>query len=536
MALTLTKITNAIKQPIRKVFQGDLRTLFVDNPAAIVLWTYGSRIIAGVRPGHDHADDGGELLKGTLFRVSYGPYLREGAGVSSFQRGIPLLRGPFDPPKLLAPSIVTLPGGLARVRGALVVFTGSVVGSTTLNVVLRSIGLHNMKASASATHASVVTDLTWNAAGGYSVLEWSWSGRALAKAKGTKNRARCEFAVYQTGSGFGATGGSVVSAELWVDDDPEYIVRPPAPSDPSASEVTFFDIKAGKLLVTTLSQKLRGAWNALTQGVLGRAPGLTVDSVTIDRLREWRQRIKGAHRHYGRLVPSSSGGFYSDGPCLTYPPKASACLARFWGEDASALKNAAGTQAQGKKLHSSGALDETWLYWDNSIDLESGLGALDVSCAVEPGNVSDSARLYLHVGIFREGDVGGTNLVKAVRCSYHQQEATDAEGLFVCELEPEENEPWQPNVSRRAAGKSVYSHLAAKLSAQTSPLFETTNAYRVSQVAKVEISHPAYQPDGVARPTGRYVLRLRFSLQQSLGVYDDDARILGYEAIAAKGY
>lgn len=541
MSLPLKRITNAIKAPIRKVWMTDLRTLFYDNPAALALWTYGARLINGVTPPHDHGDNGAEVVKGTLFTINYGPWLREGTAGAGYARGIPLLRGPDGSggyslaPKLLAPTLVTLPGGVTRLRGALVVYTGSAVGTTTLTVVLRGVGRANEKINSTTASVMAVSELTWNAAGTYSVLEWNWSAIQLGRAKPLETSLRCEFCVYQKGGQFGAPGGQVLGAELWVDDDPEVKVRQPLPQDPPAAEVTFSDILSGKILLTTMSRKFKSRWNGLMHGVLGRAPGLSFDAVAIDRARKWRWRVKGAHRHTGLLVPDSSGGFYSDGAVLRYPPKWSACFARQWGEDASSLKNAAATQAQGEKIHSSGALDATWLQWDSSIDLESGLGALDVSCELEPGNSIDAAILRLHVGVYREGDAGGANLVKAVSCDMHRDEGLDAGGLFKCELEPEDNESWVPNSSRRAAGKGVFTLLAKKSSAQTDSRFETVNAYRVSKIAKVEISHPGYQADGVARPTGRYVLRVRLSLATS-ATYDASARVLCWEAVASKGY
>lgn len=535
MSLTLKKITNAIKAPIRKVWREDLRTLVVDNPAALALWIYGSRMLGGVTPAHDHADAGAELVRGTLLSVSYGPYQREGTGGASYVRGIPLTRNPLTP-KLMAPNLVTLPGGVTRLRGALMVSAGAGAGAPTLTVVLRSVGRANEKINDASASVIATADLTWSVLAGYSVLEWSWTKQDLHLAKPLQTSARCEFCVYQKTANFSAGGGVLIGAELWSDDDSgSSQVRHPAPQDPPASEVTFSEILAGKILLTQMSRKFKSRWNSLMHGVLGRAPGLSTDAVALDRTRKWRWRVKGAHRHTGLLVPDSSGGYYSDGAVLRYPPKWSASFARQWGEDNSALKNADASQARGEKFHSSGALDATWLQWDSSIDLESGLGALDVSCEVEPGSVDSNAVLQLHVGVYREGDAGGTNLVKAVSCDMHRDAGVDAGGLLICELEPEENESWIANANRRNAGLGVYTLRAKKSAALANAQFESVNAYRVSKIAKVEISHPGYQVDGVARPTGRYVLRVRLSLATS-ATYDAAARVLSFEATASKGY
>lgn len=305
-------------------------------------------------------------------------------------------------------------------------------------------------------------------------------------------------------------------------------------SDPPLSEVTYGDISIGKILLTTLSRKLRGRLNAAIHGVLGRAPALGADAVAVDRGQRWSRKIKTGHSHLGLLVPTGRGDYIADGACLTYPSKAVGCWPRYWGEDISSLRNAPTSQVQGKKIHSGGALDATWLSWDYDIDLEAGLGALVMQCGIEPGNTADNSRLLVHVGVFAKGG-STTNLARSVKCDTHNRESIDAGGLLVCEVEPEENEAWHPNANRRLALKSVYSQNAKKTASEAPTLVQTTNAYRISKPIFVGLSHPAYQADGEARKTGRYILRIRFSLPSGTA-YDADARALAFEATAAPGY
>ncbi len=533
MSLTLKKITDAIKEPARKVWNGDLKTMLIDNPAAIRLWTYGDRVITGVVPPHDHDVNGGELINGSLLSLALGPYLREGTSSSSFVKGIPLTRGDYtNSPKLLLSALVTLPAGVSRLRGALLVHTGAASGSTTLTPVLRGVAWHNFRLVDNTSGVMARTDITWTATGdNYYLLEWSWLGRELGKAKNLKSSARCEFCIYQKGLNFPPSGAQILGGELWIDDIEQHYVAKHNTSKAPLAQITYSDILSGKILLTSLSRKIRNALNDATLGVLGRAPGL--EGTNPDRLSRWMRIIKTPHSHRGFLVPDGRGGFIADGACLRYPPRATAVWPRNWGEDATALKNADASQVKGLLIHSGGALDNTWLSWDFDIDLESGLGALDLMCAVEPGNTTDSSRLLLHVGIFSFG--ASTNYAATIKCDYHNQESVDAGGLLVCEVEPEENDAWVPNQERRLAGKSVYSQNAKKTEASASILVQTTNAYRISKKIKVGISQPAYQAGGVARATGRYVLRVRFSLPSG-SAYDGAARVLAFEATAATGY
>lgn len=538
MALTLTKITNTIKAPLRKVLDTDLRTLFYDNPAALDLWIWGSRKVAGVTPPHDHALGGAEILKGSLLSLSFGPWQTKTTGGSSWLRGIPLTRGwsTLTTAKLVFPALCTLPGGVARVRGSLFVWGGTAGQAVNLTATLRPVQWHNAKylnPTTTGVHASA--DLTWTAsAAQYQLIPFSFEALNLNKAKPLDKPARVELCLFQKTVLPGAVDWMILGAELWVDDDPATYVRAATPSDPPKAEVTFSDILANKLLLTLLSKKFKSRWNGLLIGLLGRAPGIDPNGVDIDRDRRWVRRIKGAHRHEGLIVPDSQGAYYSDGACLTYPSKATACWPRTWGEGASSLRTCDARQPQGELIHSGGALDGSWLSDDYSIDLEAGLAAIDMQVSLEPANTETTPRLFCHVGVYAEQG-STTNLVKAVSCDWHRQEAVDAGGLLKCEVEPEENDSWVPNANMRLAAKGVYTQLAKKPASQTYAT-ETINAYRVSKVIKVEISHPAYQTDGVARKTGRYILRVRWSLFLSGSSYDAGALKLAFEAVASKGY
>jgi len=534
---TLKKILDAVKAPNRKVWVQDLKTLFLDNPAAIHLETYGARNIAGGAPGHNHSSDGGELIRGSLLSVALGPWLHEGTAGASYVDGIPVTRNSTYPtsPKLMLSALTTIPGGVSRLRGALLIATGAASGSITLSPVLRATQWANFKLVANALGVYATTDLVLTANGSnYYLLSWSWEVADLLKVKNPNVAARCEFALFQKTTSLGAAPVEVLGFDLWIDDDPTPTKRGPQPSDPPLSEVTYADILTGKILLTTLARKLRGRLNAGIHGVLGRAPGLGVDAVVVDRDTRWSRKVKTAHSHRGVLVPTGRGDFIADGACLTYPSKAVGCWPRYWGEDASALRNAPTSQVQGKKIHSGGALDATWLSWDFDIDLESGQGALVMQCGVEPGNTDDNGRLLIHVGVYTRGG-STTNLVKSIKSDYHNQESVDAGGLLVCEVEPEENDAWQPNQNRRLSGKGVYTQNAKKTASTASTLVQTTNAYRVSKPIIVGLSHPAYQADGEARKTGRHILRVRFSLPSGTA-YDASARVLAFEATGAAGY
>ncbi len=538
---TLKKIVDAMKAPARKVWTYDLKTLFVDNPKAIEFLTFGLRTIPGVAPGHDHQQQGGELLRRTLLSLNFGPYIIENQLAAGGSSGIPLL---FNAeyatyPKLLTTSLVTLPGGLSRLRGALLVASNGAAGEeVVLSPVLRGVHWHNFKLVANnlGVYATTNLTLTDDGASGVFLLEFALEATDLVRAKNAFADTRCEFAIYQS-SNREMTDAQLLAVELWVDDDPTPTVPPPTAADPTSQNVTIADILTGKILLTALSRKIRGRLNSLITGVLGRAPGLAVDNLTPDTSFKWSRFIKNAHSHRGKLVPDPRGGFISDGVCLRYP-RAYATWPRNWHESSSAGKPADTEQVLGLPIHSGIGLDASWLSWDFDIDLESGLGGLDLSVALSPSNTDDAAKLLIHVGVFTNevNPVNLVNLVTDVRCDYHRREADDANGLAVCEVEPEENDAWVPNQNRRLAGKSVYS-ANAKLSANAaSTLVDTTNAYRISKTISVYLSHPAYTLNGIARSTGRHILRVRFSLPTSGGNYDSQARILALEAVASRGY
>lgn len=533
----LKKIIDAIKAPARKVWVQDLRTLFIDNPAAIHLWTYGLRNIAGAAPPHNHDSNGGELLPGSLLSLPLGPYNHEAVAPTGILEGLPLLGNSTYPtnPKLLFPALVTLPGGVSRLRGALLVKTGAVGAGVILAAVLRPLSRHNFKLTEGALGVQLVADLAFNFNGSiYYLLSWVWELAELNKIKTSLSSGRFEFCVYQKSNNLNAIIVAVLGAELWIDDDPIPTKNGPSQGYPPLFEITYSDILTGKILLDTLARKLAGRMNAAVQGVLGLAPGLYGDGTTVDANFKWSRDIKTAHSHRGALTPDSGGGFIADGAVLTYPAKASAIWPRFWQETSFGTFRLAGTnQVQGLKIHSGGALDATWLQWDFEIDLESGLGALDLCVALEPGNATDDSKLLIHAGVFDSEE--SVNLVTSIKCDYHNQESIDAGGLLVCEVEPIENEAWVPNSDRRLISRSVYSQNAKKNASSTSNVVQTTNAYRISKPIYLFLTHPAYATGTSPRLTGRYILRVRFSLPAG-GAYDANARVLAFEAVAAKGY
>ncbi len=537
MPYTLTKIVNAIKAPLRRVWSYDMRTLFVDNPKAIEYETYGERSIAGCAPGHNHSIYGGELIRRTLLSLNLGPQALENSAAAGGE-GIPLLNndGFVASPKLLMPALVTLPGGLSRLRGAFVIESSGGPGTLYLTAAVRAIHWHNFKFGIPATYGvTAYRTGTINVVGsGAYLFEFSLDVADLAKVKYAVNDARAEFLLYQSGNNLGATGVKVVCGELWIDDDPTPATSPPTSDLPTSTVVTLADILTGKILVTQLSRKIRQRLNSLAGGVLGIAPGLDQDNMTSEVTTRWQRSIKGAHSHQGKKVPATGGHYIADGVCLRYP-KISDVFPRHFGENSSALKPAGTEQVQGRRIHRNGALDAAWFSRDYEFDLEAGLGGLDLQLSLEPGNTDDAAKLMIHVGVFDERG-NGNNLVSDITCDFHRREADDSDGLARCEVEPEENDVWVPNQNRRLVAKGVFTVNAKAPASQTATIAENVNAYRVSKVIAVKLDHPFYTLNGSARKTGRYILRLRLSLPISGGDYDSQARILAFEAIATKGY
>jgi|CXWL01.1.fsa_nt_gi hypothetical protein len=531
---TLAKTTDAKTRGGSAASAANAYELWAQNDQAERDVIYGpTRFIESSVIPHDHAGDGGEILGDPLLSAIVGPQASETAG------GTPAIGVPYG---IRASDDFLLDDGSTKLLGAFPLYLPGGVSGITLNVLVSyAAGLGSIK-----FHAQLVPFAKTN----YRSQAAGVTGISATSSFGTSGLKKVDFTITDlTDLGdprldrfvelriFQALTNAVAHRFCGVQVTVLTTTtgRLAIASDPPRVKLQVGDLLNGAI-TPELTARIRRIENGHAQSLLGRAPGLNADG-TPDRQRTYQQDTYYPHQHQGRIVPQFDGTFISDGAVLRRAVVAS--YARNLGDDGAG--NVDALPVKGIKIHSAGTLGSTWLRLKYRMPVSGGLGGLEVYFAVQPSTTDVKTELRAHVDVRPVGNpLTAGSIISAVKSGVHQAEANDADGYRVCQVDPLDNDAYQPNNTRRnksGTSKGLWT-LDAQLSAALTPsgVMRDTPA-RISQALRLDLTHKYYRSTDAYRQTQDYTVYLRVELKTlDSGNYDAGARLLWVLILPAKGW
>lgn len=513
--------------------QADVLILWLQNPAALDILTYGTRIPVGVL-AHDHGARRGLRLRDELGQGGVGPYGTLGGAVGSWQEGIPIL-----PPvvgetfttraKLLAWWPIFLRGGVKSLNVDFLVFLdGAGARSLTFKAQLRD---------------SREAGLEWNEGHGPTATTTITTGGGTVAGY-----FRGSFTFADTSRlGPVAIDREHTILEVWLASDPpggsgyRFLAVLPydaqgAPGNGGAEPLEWFpdraqieasDLAVGHLALSDHAARAHTRGNELLAQALGSCPALEQDLLTPRDNESWQRKVRRYHRHQGRrLIDPLTGEITADGACIRRQIWAATFvddIAQNGAQMTAAFPNA------GLLIHPAGVLNTNsgWVDVEARLDLELGLGAIEIDFGVVPGNSDAQARLTLRY-FFADGDhqllpgfgVGSSGA--GVPRSFNPGGGGNYTTL---EVEPVDGPAWIPAAQR--AGLGQWTLGAARTPAPTN-IRSLAQTPRVAQGVRIYLT---------PKLTGLHRLNLRWALEQGArgsGVYDVGARVV-FAAVYAPG-
>lgn len=506
---TLKKIPNSYLAPMRTLPQQELADCYITNPAAARLLTYGTRDTRLSDPPHDHGQDGGLVrVEVPVCQVSFGP--EKIAGVSYV--GIQIRRSTVlgASPRILGTAPVPLRGGQTQLSGLLSVAYDA-IADIALYVTLRPYSEANRDLQ-QGLQTTVQVTFTPGAAPEERALGFTFSD--LTPIGDTRYDREVELVVWQAylPPGVVTSGHRLVGVYLDVLAT-EARARQTERSELPRQIIGYQDIKTGAILGQDLGRKLRDTHNGLLRGMLGRAPGLTNDGRS-DTTRPYQQDLWCAHQHQGIDVPDGCGSFGSDGAV-----ERNACFTIVASHSTASVADYAGIT-----LCPSGAFDATSLRIEARASIPAGLGALDLRFELAVGTLQQVTRLFVHVDV-RGFD--GVSICTGVASGVHQQQAAlDGDSLFVCEVDPLDNNLFVPSRKRRLARAGLWTLAALRqvpsvgvlTGPQTAPPGMRTSNHQISETVRLSLTHPKLRTTDTPHATADYRVILRWELQTPEGV------------------
>jgi hypothetical protein len=534
---TLKKIPDAYLTPARQLPEQELADMMVSNPEAARLLTYGTRQPQNADPPHDHAQEGGEvLIYHPACRLTFGP---EPFAAGSMQGvvidGGVLVDGQFTfdvalGPRILASGAVFLPGGTQRLEGYLLVEVDQ-FEAMTLYVSLRPYNQLNKKFD-TLDHPSVQLTFTPATAQHTEALVFA----DLSTLGDVRYDREYELVIWQAyRPNAPVTFGERVVA-VYLDAGVAATVHAGARVvtrlDLQRQSVSYADVKSGAILGQDVGRKMRSTHNALLRGMIGRAPGLLNSDDASDLLRPYTQEVHCAHQHQGIDVPDGCGGYWSDGAVIR-DTLFSESFAHRVIVTSPPVPN---QDYKGRKIHSSGALDATWVQLEYRASIPAGLGAIDVRLCVESGSSRVETRLLVHADV-RGQD--GVSICKGITSGVHRHANTlDATGLFVCEVDPLDNDAMEPGRKRKLGRKGLWTKEARRFNGLSPRPGVRNTAHQISEVVRLLLTHPKLDPADSRHQTADYrvLLRLELQITGAATVVDPGAELRWVLGVSSRGF
>jgi hypothetical protein len=494
---TIEKIPDSYLTPARVLPEQELADAHIENPKALRLLTYGSREIKQASPPHDHAQDGGDTL--IWFPILNAIF---GASRVPLAQGIVISGAQFDVSqgaRLLSTMSVFVPGGVNELQGFLTLDLDS-ISEINLWVTLRPYSAANKNLQRGLY---IAQQILFTPAVAPVVISQDVLFSNLAQLGDSRYDREFEIVIWQAYQPPApvTSGHRIVS--LYLDAGIPATVqaggRDVSRNDLPLKTVSYADIKSGAILAVDLSLKMRATNNDLLSGMLGRATGL-LSNDTPDRDRPYIQPIWCAHQHQGIDVPDSCGGFWSDGAVV----KSHLISSSYFGAGLIVTTNQA---YSGLLLHTNGLPDASWLLLEHRLSIPSGLGALELRFELSTGGALVNQRVFVHIDV---RDPSGTSICTGLSSGVHdQQRARDAEGLWVCEVDPLDNDRFVFMRRRRLASKGLWTLDAQRDHDEivNDELARTT--HQISDVVQIKLTHPKYRQTDEPHVTQDYTLTLR---------------------------
>jgi hypothetical protein len=533
---TLKKIPDTYLTPARQLPEQEAFDLHVGNPEAARLLIGGSRQIRAADPPHDHGQDGGEvLLAHPPVRLSFGPVALATGTVSGsliesvLVDGVPSFSAALGP-RLMASAGVFVAGGVQSLEGY-VLFAFDSLNAVSVIVTLRPYGQTNKD---SDRGLALTQTLAFTPLG--SVWSVALSFADLTPLGDVRYDREYELCIWQNYSPPAVVTFGHRVTSIYLDAGTPATVQGGARDvsrlDQPRQSVSVADIKAGAILGQDVGRKMRSTHNALLRSLLGRAPGLLNSDDTPDLARPYLQEVHAAHQHRGIDVPDGCGGYWSDGAVLRDTLFAD-CLCVPNPLTAPVIQN---EDYRGFLVHSSGALDATWVQLEYRASIPAGLGAIDLRFCLETAATQIETRLLIHADVRSWGGVSiCTGLVSG---NHRSRAAKDAGGLYVCEVDPLDNEAFEPSRKRRLTRKGLWTLDARRLSSLRSLAGVRSTAHQISEVVRLNLTHPKINPTDKAHATADYRIILRFEVQITGGatVVDPGAELRWVLGVASRGF
>lgn len=519
---TLKKIPDSYLTPARTLPEQEMADCYITNPAAARLLTYGTRDPRLTDPPHDHGQDGGEVrVDVPLVSITFGPEktaVGPQVGIS-VQRTLAL----GTTPRILGTAGVPLRAGQSQLSGW-VYMAFDVIEQATLYVTLRPYAEanRNLQAGLNATAQLVMTPSI--------VPQERFLGfdlDNLASMGDTRYDREVEVVVWQAYlPPVPATSGHRLLGVYLDTKTIDTRARDAERSELPRQTISYADIKTGAILGQDLGRKLRDTHNGLLRGMLGRAPGLTNDGRS-DPTRPYQQDLFCAHSHQGLDVPDGCGSFWSDGAVIRDTLFA---VSFYHANPVAALTE----DYSGALIHSTGTFEAASLRVECRASIPAGLGAIDLRFELKVATSQPATRLFVHADV-RGFD--GVSICTGISSGVHQQQSTqDSDGLYLCEVDPLDNNLFVPGRKRRLSRGGLWTLAGLRFPVPAAGMRPSN--HQISETVRLSLTHPKIDPANTPHQTADYMVILRWELQTPEGATaaDAGARVNWALGLSARGF
>lgn len=524
--------------------------VFWDNPEAVLDLVYGAtwRIKGSCVP-HDHEDDGGAGLYTQILNHSFGQFSGGGGGIFV---GIPI-----GPPatgvtsfvaisetngttnrtnaKRLFCAAVTIPGNVSSVRVNVCEYHSIAGDSVILAACFRPLSAVNFKLG--VTPSEVISLISYTTVGSGVYRDQSVTISDLTSLGNPCLDREVEFSLWLH-SDVTAANENRLSEVSIVPIGFTSSARLATSKDLAQAQISARELKAGiGLLNGQLAAKIRETYNGLNRSLWGTTPGLS-DNLTPDRRRRYREPIDRCHQHQGRIVPTASGGVYSDG--ATGKATQSFGFVFLLGNTGTPPSLDANPHG-GPYLHPDADLTTNWIRYQFRRSIPAGVGELIFRFGVAPSftylaaSYDTSQRLLASIAITPVNSSG--DIVTRLYCGPYSSplDSSEAQYGFV-ELEAQNDPLYLTNRALLDSGKKGWNRGAEIPSVNRTAVQALAKPYRVSAPVRAQLTYPPLRSADAWRPTQDCDIKIRFKMIDSGDVNDTRATIYWLKCENAPGY
>jgi hypothetical protein len=499
---------------------------------------YGTtRYLRGGTPPHDHGEDGGHHMDDPILALAIPRHTVEG-GAGAPQMGVTYSEQSgtlsfLDDSSRSSKSLTLAPlwvrGGIAGCTVTLAYYWPG-AGTLSFDVCIVPLAQVNYRSTAKGVVSQTGT-ITPAGSAGYKTV--TLSNIDLTPLGDAYLDRLFELQIWQRTAA--SSGNTANLCGIVVRKDTVAGCRPAGLGDPPAARVTATDLMRGAL-TPELTTKIRRVENSHATALWGRPPGLHAD-LSPDRSRTYLADVSDVHQHQGISTPQFDGSVVCDGAVLRRPLVCAAYPRNPGWVGSVATVTRAGIK--GIRLHPDGDLATRFLHLKYRVSIPSGLRGLELRFALQPEAETAVVTCRVRTDIRTVGT--GTSIVTGVSSGRRHRALTqDTDSLWVCEVDPLDNDAYVPNVIRNSQGKGYWTNDALR------PVNERPDGMipagpgvlvpgffeRVSEGVYYELTHPPTNANDTYRQTQDCVLHLRVEVQtDDTAAWEADARLLWVFAV-----